>query len=300
MTPMQSPGNLDDDLFALYDEYCHGSMSRREFLDRATAIGAAVGLAGLAGCKAKEMLPDYAKSEQVSFTDERIKATYATYPSPGGNSGTMRGYLVTPTKQGPFGAVLVVHENRGLNPYVKDVARRVAVAGFLALAPDALYPAGGYPGNDEDGKALQRTLDAGKIHVDMLNSARFVQAHEASNRRLGVTGFCFGGGVANHLAVEMGESLAAAAPFYGRQPDLARVGEIRAELVVHYAEDDPRINENKDAYDAALKAAGVKHASYVYPGTRHGFHNDSTPRYDAEAAALAWKRTIDLFERTLA
>jgi len=297
---MQSHPHLDEDLFELYDEYCHGSMTRREFLDRAKAIGAAVGLASLAACKAREMLPDYERTQQVSFTDERIKATYATYDSPGGNSGQMRGYLVTPAKQGPFGAVLVVHENRGLNPYVKDVARRAAVAGFLALAPDALYPVGGYPGNDEDGKALQRTLDAGKIHVDMLNSAKFLRAHAASNGRLGVTGFCFGGGVSNFLAVEMGESLQAAAPFYGRQPDLERVGEIRAELVIHYAENDPRVNENKDAYDAALSAAGVKHETFVYPGTRHGFHNDSTPRYDPAAAALAWKRTIDLFQRRLA
>jgi carboxymethylenebutenolidase len=246
------------------------------------------------------MLPDYARSEQVPFTDERIKATYVTYDSPGGNAGKMRGYLVTPAKAGPFGAVLVVHENRGLNPYVKDVARRAAVAGFLALAPDALFPAGGYPGNDEDGKALQASLDSAKIHVDMRNSATFVRAHEACNGRLGVTGFCFGGGVSNYLAVEMGESLQAAAPFYGRQPDLERVGEIRAELVVHYAENDPRINENKDAYDAALARAGVKHQSFLYPGTRHGFHNDSTPRFDREAAALAWKRTIDLFRRRLA
>jgi carboxymethylenebutenolidase len=293
--------HLDDDLFELYDEYCHGSMSRREFIERATAIGAAVGVAGLAGCKAREMLPDYSKSEQVSFTDKRIKATYVTYDSPGGNSGKMRGYLVTPAKgTGPFGAVLVVHENRGLNPYVKDVARRVAVAGFVALAPDALFPVGGYPGNDEDGKALQRSIDRAKIHVDMLNSAKLVKGHEASNGRLGVTGFCFGGGVSNYLAVEMGAELQAAAPFYGRQPDLNRVGEIRAELVIHYAENDPRVNENKDAYDKALAAAGVKFQSFVYPGTRHGFHNDSTPRFDPDAAALAWKRTIDLFERRLA
>jgi len=292
--------DLDAELFDLYDEYCHGGMSRREFLDRAKAIGAAAGLAGLAGCKATEMLPDYSKSEQISFTDERIKATYVTYDSPGGNAGKMRGYLVAPTKKGPFGAVLVVHENRGLNPYVKDVARRVAVAGFLALAPDALFAVGGYPGNDEDGKALQRSLDSAKIHVDMHNGAKFLQSHQLSNGRLGVTGFCFGGGVSNYLAVEMGGSLQAAAPFYGRQPDLARVGEIQAELVLHYAENDPRINANKDAYEAALAAAGVKFESFVYPGTRHGFHNDSTPRYDPKAAALAWKRTIDLFQRRLA
>jgi carboxymethylenebutenolidase len=212
----------------------------------------------------------------------------------------MRGYLVTPTTEGPFGAVLVVHENRGLNPYVRDVARRAAVAGFVALAPDALFPAGGYPGNDEDGKALQRSLDRDKIHVDMRNSAEFLRAHPSSNGKLGVTGFCFGGGVSNYLAVELGESLQAAAPFYGRQPDLERVGEIRAEVVIHYAEDDPRVNKNKDAYDAALQAAGVSHESHLYPGTRHGFHNDSTPRYNREAAALAWSRTIELFKRRLA
>ena len=291
---------LDDDLFELYDEYCHGSMSRRDFLDRAPVIGAALGLASLAGCKARAMLPDYARSEQVSFTDERIKATYAIFDSPGGNSGTMRGYLVTPAKAGPFGGVLVVHENRGLNPYVEDDARRVAVAGFVGLAPDALFPAGGYPGNDDDGKALQASLDRDKIHVDMRNSANFLLAHDACNGHLGATGFCFGGGVSNWLAVEMGASLRAAAPFYGRQADLARVGEIRAEMLLHYAEDDPRVNENKDAYDAALAAAGVTFASHVYPGTRHGFHNDSTPRYDAKAAALAWERTLDLFRRRLA
>ena len=299
MAPMENPARLDDDLFDLYDEYCHGAMSRRDFLERARTIGAALGLAGLAGCKAAGMLPDYATTSQISFTDERIKATWVTYDSPGGNSGTMRGYLVTPATEGPFGAVLVVHENRGLNPYVKDVARRAAVAGFLALAPDALSPVGGYPGNDEDGKALQRTLDRDRIHVDMLNSANYLRAHEASNGRLGVTGFCFGGGVSNHLAVELGDGLQAAVPFYGRQPELDRVGDIRAEVLIHYAENDKGVNANKDAYDAALAAAGVEHASHVYPGTRHGFHNDSTPRYDPEAAALAWERTIDVFQRRL-
>ncbi|MHC5022081.1 MAG: dienelactone hydrolase family protein [Planctomycetota bacterium] len=288
-------------LFALYDEYCHSQMSRRDFLNRATALGAAVGLASLAGCKAEELLPDYERTAQVSFTDERIKATFVEYDSPGGNSGTMRGYLVTPAQpEGPFGAVLVVHENRGLNPYVQDVARRAAVAGFLALAPDALFPVGGYPGNDEDGKVLQKQLDRDKIHVDMLNSARFLKSHAASNGKLGVTGFCFGGGVSNYLAVEMGDQLQAAAPFYGRAPDLARVGGIRAELAIHWAENDPRVNEHKPAYEEALVEAGVKHESYWYPGTRHGFHNDSTPRFDRDAADLAWSRTVDLFRRTLA
>lgn len=300
MGRMSDHRSLDAALFDLYDEYCHGHMSRRHFLERATALGAAVGLAGLAGCQAQAMLPDYATTAQVPFTDERIKATYVTYDSPGGNGGTMRGYLVTPAGEGTHGAVLVVHENRGLNPYIEDVARRVAAAGFVALAPDALFPVGGYPGNDDDGRARQRTLDADKIHVDMRNSATWLQAHPRGNGRLGVTGFCFGGGVSNWLAVELGAALHAAAPFYGRAPDLARVGEIRAELVVHYAEDDPRVNEHKDAYDAALAAAGVAHQSFVYPGTRHGFHNDSTPRFDPTAAALAWERTLDLFRRRLA
>lgn len=301
MRPMPDTAALEHDLFGLYDEYCHSSMSRRDFLARATAIGAAVGLAGLAGCRAEEMLPAYEKTQTVSFTDERIKATYVEYDSPGGNSGTMRGYLVTPAKAaGPVGAVLVVHENRGLNPYVQDVARRVAVAGFIALAPDALFPVGGYPGNDEDGKALQQKLDRDKIHVDMRNSATFVKAHASSNGKLGVTGFCFGGGVANSLAVELGESLQAAAPFYGRAPDLERVGAIRAELAIHWAEDDPRVNAHKETYEQALVGAGVTHQSFVYPGTRHGFHNDSTPRFAPEAAALAWERTIELFTRRLA
>lgn len=289
----------DADLFDLYDEYCHSGMKRREFLKRAAALAAVAGLAGC-GEKAESMLPDYSKVVSVAFTDPRIKARTVDYESPGGN-GPMRGYLVTPSGSGERrGAVLVVHENRGLNPYVEDVARRVAVEGFLALAPDALAPLGGYPGNDDDGKAMQRELDRDKIHVDMLNGAKFLLAHDACNGRLGVTGFCFGGGVSNFLAVEMGDSLQAAAPFYGRPPDLDRVGEIRARVVAHYAEDDPRVNATQDAYEAALQAASVEHETYVYPGTRHGFHNNSTPRYDHAAATLAWQRTMALFRATLA
>ena len=288
----------DAPLFDLYDEYCHGEMKRREFLKRAAALGAVAGLAGC-GERAETMLPDYSKVVTVAFTDPRIKARYVDYDSPGGHD-TMRGYLVTPTDaKERRGAVLVVHENRGLNPYVKDVARRVAVEGFLALAPDALAPLGGYPGNDDDGKAMQRELDPDKIHVDMHNGAKYLLAHEACNGRLGVTGFCFGGGVSNYLAVEMGDSLQAAAPFYGRPPDLGRVGAIRAKVVVHYADDDPRVNATKDAYEAALAAAGVDHEMHVYPGTRHGFHNNSTPRYDHAAATLAWQRTMELFGATL-
>ena len=289
----------DADLFDLYDEYCHSDMKRREFLTRAAALAAAAGLVGC-GEKIESLLPDYTKVVTVAFTDPRIKARYVDYESPGGN-GTMRGYLVTPSDaEEKRGAVLVVHENRGLNPYVKDVARRVAVEGFIALAPDALAPLGGYPGNDDDGKVMQRELDGDKIHVDMHNGAKYLLAHDACNGRLGVTGFCFGGGVSNYLAVEMGDALQAAAPFYGRSADLERVGEIRAKVVVHYAEDDPRVNATKDAYEAALEAARVDYEMHVYPGTRHGFHNNSTPRYDHDAATLAWQRTIDLFRSTLA
>jgi carboxymethylenebutenolidase len=258
-------------------------------------------MAGLAGCgaKAEELLPDYAKCVTVAFTDPRIKATYLDYDSPGGN-GKMRGYLVTPAEEGTYGGVLVVHENRGLNPYVKDVARRAAVEGFVAFAPDALAPLGGYPGNDDDGKVMQRSLDRDKIHVDMRNGAQLLRAHETCNGRLGVTGFCFGGGVSNYLAVELGDALQAAAPFYGRPPDLGRVGEIRAKVLVHYAEEDPRVNAKKDDYEAALKSAQVDYQMHLYPKTRHGFHNNSTPRYNHDAATLAWERTMQLFKSELA
>lgn len=286
---------LDPDLVALYDEYCHTDMSRRTFLTRASALS----LGGVSGCAAAEkMLPDYSRVT-VNFNDRRIRPDYVTWPSPGGNGSALRGYLVAPAQEGPFGAVLVVHENRGLNPYVEDVARRVALAGYLALAPDALAPVGGYPGNDDEGKTLQRGLDRNKIQVDMVNAAQFLRTHPESNGRLGVTGFCFGGGVSNLLAVRLGQDLAAAAPFYGRAPELARVPDIEAELVLHYAEEDPRVNATRGPYEAALEAAGVTFASHSYPGTGHGFHNDSTPRFVPEQAELAWRRTLELFARTL-
>ena len=294
---MTDTPDIDPRLFDLYDEYCHSAMQRRDFLSRAASIAAASGAAGCAGGQA--LLPNYARSQTVSFADPRIKATYATYDSPGGNSGAMKGYLVTPQGDGPFPAVLVVHENRGLNPYVKDVARRAAVAGFLALAPDALAPAGGYPGNDDEGKMLQRSLDRSKIFVDMLNSAKFLRAHPSSNGKLGVTGFCFGGGVSNRLAVELGDELQAAAPFYGRAANVDGVPRIKAEMMLHYAENDPRVNAMQADYEAALNKHGVKFESFTYPGTRHGFHNGSTPRFNAAAAQLAWERTTALFKRTL-
>ncbi|MGD2140809.1 MAG: dienelactone hydrolase family protein [Burkholderiales bacterium] len=284
---------IDQQVFDLYDEYCHGEIDRREFLKRAGVLGAA------ALAMAQALLPRYARAQTISFTDERIKATYVTYPSPGGNAGEMRGYLVRPTGRGPFPAVLVIHENRGLNPYIEDVARRAAVAGFLALAPDGLYPVGGYPGNDDDGRTLQRGLDQKKLRTDMLNSARFVKAHTLSTGKLGVTGFCWGGGTTNYLATAMGGELQAAAPFYGAAAETSAVPGIKAPLLIHFAENDPRVNAMWPAYEQALKAAGVRYEAYVYPGTQHGFHNNSTPRYNEAAAKLAWERTITFFNEEL-
>ncbi len=286
--------HIDDCIFDLYDEYCHGHIDRRTFFRRA-------GEATVAGvAMASALIPNYAEAQEVLFTDERIKATWVNYPSPGGSSGDMRGYLVQPAGEGPFPSVLVMHENRGLNPYIRDVARRAAVAGFLALAPDGLYPVGGYPGNDDDGRALQRSLDPSKLANDMINSARYVRTHELSTGKLGATGFCWGGGMTNLLATEMGDELSAGAPFYGRAADTDKVGDIKAALQVHYAENDPRVNAMRDDFEAALEEHGVTYEMHTYPETRHGFHNYSTPRYAPEAATLAWERTIAFFRTHLA
>ncbi len=285
---------IDQRVFDLYDEYCHGGMDRRAFLARA----AVVVVGGLA--MAQALLPRYAQAQTISFTDPRIKARYVSYPSPGGNSGTMRGYLVQPTGTGPFPTVLVIHENRGLNPYIEDVARRAAAEGFLALAPDGLSPVGGYPGNDDDGRTLQSGLDQGKLRTDMLNSARFLKAHALSNGKLGVTGFCWGGGTTNYLATALGPDMRAGVPFYGAAAETASVPSIKAALLIQYAETDERINSLWPAYEAALKAASVPHEMHIYPGTQHGFHNNSTPRYQEAAAKLAWDRTIAFFRKNLA
>jgi carboxymethylenebutenolidase len=292
-TPGLTQVQIDQRVFDLYDEYCHGEIDRRTFLARAAAVTAG----GLA--MAQALMPRYAAAQTISFTDPRIKAQYVTYPSPGGNSGQMRGYLVQPTGTGPFPAVLVIHENRGLNPYIEDVARRLAAAGYLALAPDGLAPLGGYPGNDDDGRALQARLDQAKLRVDMLNGARFVKAHPLSSGRLGVTGFCWGGGTTNWIATELGDELHAGVPYYGAAAATASVPRIKAPLLVHYAENDAGINRMRPEFEAALKTAGVAHEMHVYPGTQHGFHNNSTPRYDAAAAQLSWDRTLAFFERHL-
>ena len=291
-----NPDHIDSRIYELYDEYCHGAMERREFLSRAAAVAVVTG-SGLA--MAQALLPRYAHAQTISFTDPRIKARYVNYPSPGGTSGEMRGYLVHPSGGGPFPAVLVIHENRGLNPYIEDVARRLGVDGFVALAPDGLFPVGGYPGNDDDGKALQRSLDQAKLKQDMANSAQFLKSHAISNTRLGVTGFCWGGGTTNYLAVTLGGDVQAAAPFYGAAPPSEQVAAIKAAMLIHLAENDERINGLWPDFESALKANNVRYQMHLYPNTRHGFHNNSTPRYNEAAAKLAWQRTIELFKEHL-
>jgi carboxymethylenebutenolidase len=288
---------IDPRVFDLYDDYCHGRIDRREFLGRASALTIA-GVSALA--MAQSLLPRYAEAQTISFTDKRIIGRYVEYPSPGGTSGTMRGYLVQPRSNGPFPAALIIHENRGLNPHIEDVARRAAAEGFLALAPDGLSPIGGYPGNDDDGRTMQKTLDQAKLRQDMVNSARYLKSHALSSGKLGVTGFCWGGAATNHLAVTLGSDLNAGAPFYGRAPKAGDVAKIKAAMLIHYAENDPRVNATRPDYEAALKANKVNYQMQTYPGTRHGFHNNSTPRYDEAAAKLAWERTMAFFKEHLA
>jgi carboxymethylenebutenolidase len=293
MTPITQL-EIDQRIFDLYDEYCHGGIDRREFLARSAALVAG----GLV--MAQALLPRYAQAQTISFTDTRIKANYVTYPSPGGNSGTMKGYLVQPAGNGPFPTVLVIHENRGLNPYIEDVARRAAVEGFLALAPDGLFPAGGYPGNDDDGRTLQSGLDQPKLRTDMLNSARFLKTHKLSTGKLGVTGFCWGGGTTNWLATALGADMHAGVPYYGAAAETASVAKIKAPILAQLAENDERINSMYPAYEQAAKAAGVRIEVHTYPGTQHGFHNNSTPRYSEAAAKLSWDRTVAFFKKNLA
>ncbi|WP_206030332.1 dienelactone hydrolase family protein [Roseomonas sp. AR75] len=285
--------DIDQRIFDLYDEYCHGRIDRRSFLQAAGAIAGGLAMA-------EALMPRYAEAQTISFTDPRMVGRYVTYPSPGGTSGTMRGYLAQPSGNGPFPAVLVIHENRGLNPYVEDVARRLAVEGFLALAPDGLAPLGGYPGNDDEGREMQARLEQPKLRTDMLNSARFLKAHARSTGKLGATGFCWGGGTVNWLATELGADMQAGVPFYGAAPPASAVPNIKAALLIHYAANDPRINGMWPGFEAALKAAHVRYEMYEYPGTQHGFHNNSTPRYEAAAAELAWTRTLAFFRQTLA
>lgn len=287
--------DFSPELLELYDFYAHGKINRREFLDRAAlfTFGGLTASALLAS-----LSPNYAMAQQIEFTDPDILAEYVTYPSPNGH-GQVRGYLVRPTKAaGKVPGVVVVHENRGLNPYIEDVARRVAKAGYLAFAPDGLSSVGGYPGNDDKGRELQATVDPTKLMNDFFAAIEWLGKHQASTGKVGITGFCYGGGVSNAAAVAYPE-LACAVPFYGRQADAKDVPQIKAPLLLHYGELDTRVNEGWPAYEAALKAAGKTYEAYIYPGANHGFHNDSTPRYDKAAADLAWERTLGWFKKYL-
>lgn len=283
------------ELLELYDFYAHGRITKREFLDRAARFTAggvtALALLGM-------LSPNDALAQQVAPDDPGISTDYILYPSPNGH-GEVRGYLVRPADAtGPLPAIVVVHENRGLNPYVEDVARRLAKAGFLALAPDGLTSVGGYPGTDEQGKELQSGVDPEKLMNDFFAAVEFLMQDSRSTGRVGIVGFCYGGGVANAAAVAYPE-LGAAVAFYGRQPDAADVPKIKAAVLLHYGGLDERVNAGWPAYETALKAAGTRYEAYVYDGANHGFHNDTTPRFDQAAADLAWQRTLDFFNATL-
>ena len=298
---------IPQEAFDWYDEYAHGLIDRRTFLDRLATLSAAGFTLGML---LPALTPNYALAEQVSFNDPDITAQYVTFESPRGH-GQGRGYLVVPAKisdgelsKGP--SVLVVHENRGLNPYIKDVARRLAKAGFVAFAPDALHTLGGYPGNDDEGRSMQRSMDRAKIEQDFLAAASFLKSHELSTGKLGAVGFCFGGYVVNMLAATLGKQVAAdkqlnaGVPFYGTPAAKQLREKITAPLLIQLAELDRRVNASWPEYEQDLKAANVKYTMHEYPQANHGFHNDSTGRYDKEMAELAWKRTLEFFEKHLA
>ena len=294
-TPRKTAADFHPDVLRLFDQYVHGLIDRRGFLSGAARF--AVGGATAAGLLAA-LSPQFAAAQQVKPDDARIKAEYREFPSPDGY-GTARGYLVRPAKaRKPLPVVLVVHENRGLNPHIEDITRRLALEGYIAFAPDALFPLGGYPGDEDKARAAFQQLDQAKTRQDFIAAARLLQGLEGGNGRLGVVGFCYGGGMANFLATQLPE-LKAAAPFYGSAAKLEDVPRIKAELLVVLAGNDERINAQYPAYEEALKANGVRYTLFQPPGTQHGFNNDTTPRYDAEAAAEAWKRTLALFARTL-
>ncbi len=290
----KSANYFDQELLDLFDRYVHGDIERREFLERAGkfAVGGVTALMLL-----KALSPDYALAAQVDENDPRIKGEMIDFKSPNGH-GVIKGYLVRPNGDGSRGGVVVVHENRGLNPYIADVARRVAIAGFTALAPDGLSPLGGYPGNDPDGKVMQKKLDKAKLLEDFIAAYGVLKNDKNSNGKVGVTGFCYGGGVSNAMAVRLPD-LSCAVPYYGRQPKDEDVVKINAALMIHYGALDKRINAGWPAFEAALKANAKEYSTFVYPGVNHGFHNDTTPRYDKVSAELAWSRTIEFFTQKL-
>jgi len=286
---------FDQEVLNLYDDFAHGRMTRREYVKRLSAF--AVG-----GLTVEALLsslsPNYAWAEQVKPDDARIKTETISYKSPAGG-GDMKGLLARPAKGDKFPAVLVIHENRGLNPYIEDVARRLAVDGFLALAPDALTPLGGYPGNDDEGRAMQAKRDSEKMTQDFIAAAKWLDANKHSTGKLGAVGFCFGGGMVYQLAVRIPEVVDAGVPFYGRQPAIDDVAKIKAPLLIHNGSLDKRILDGAPAFEKALKENGKPFEAFVYDEANHGFHNDTTPRYDAGAANLAWKRTIEFFKKQL-
>ncbi len=297
MTPVRrmTAKDFPQELLDLYDFYAHGKITKREFMNGAAKF--AVG--GLTAAMLLDQLsPNYALAQQVAPDDAGIVTERITYPSPNGH-GEVNGYLVKPAgATGKLPAVLVVHENRGLNPYIEDVARRLGKAGFMALAPDGLTSVGGYPGSDDQGRELQRTVDGTKLMNDFFAGFEYLLNSDDSTGKVGAVGFCYGGGVVNAIAVAYPE-LAAGVPFYGRQPDPADVSKIEAPLMLQYAELDERINAGWPAYEEALKANGKTYVAHMYPGVNHGFHNDTTPRYDEGAAKLAEQRTVDFFKENL-
>ncbi|MEN3940627.1 dienelactone hydrolase family protein [Prosthecobacter sp. SYSU 5D2] len=292
----QTAADFPQDLLNLYDDYAHGRVDRRGFLERASRFAAG----GLTAAALLDLLsPNYALAEQVKKDDPRVQSAFADYDSPQG-AGKMRGLLAKPAKAtDKLPGVLVIHENRGLNPYIEDVTRRVALAGYLAFGPDALFPLGGYPGNDDKGREMQAKRDPAQMTEDFVAAAKWLATHTDCNGQVGVVGFCYGGGMANTLAVRLPDVIRAAVPFYGRQPAAEDVPKIKASLLIHNAEHDAKVNEGWPAYEAALKKAGVRYTAHMYPGANHGFHNDTTPRYDEAAAKLAWDRTIAFFDEIL-
>jgi len=279
-----------------YTQYIHGEIDRRAFMSRVNKVAVST---VAAAAIVDQLMPNYAAAQQVSPTDTRLKAEYATVPSPNGN-GSIKGYLVRPASAGSnkLPSILVVHENRGLNPHIEDVARRLALENFMAFAPDGLTSVGGYPGDDEKGGELFGKVDRAKMAEDLYTAAVWLKSRPDSTGRLGVTGFCFGGGIANSLAVRMGSDLQAAVPFYGGAPPVADVPKIKAAVLVHHGSEDKRLVDGWPAYDEAMKAASVTHEGHIYPGAVHGFNNDATPqRYNKAAADEAWKRTVDWFNK---
>jgi carboxymethylenebutenolidase len=288
-------GDFDQELLNLFDQYVHGQIDRRGFLDRAAkfAVGGMT-----AGMLLDALNPAFAEAQQVAKDDKRLRAEYLEYPSPQG-SGTMKGYFVRPASSaGKLPGILVVHENRGLNPHIEDIGRRLALDNFVAFAPDALAPLGGYPGDEDKARALFQKLDQAKTREDFVAAAAFLKSRPECTGRIGVVGFCYGGGIANMLATRVPD-LGAAVPFYGNQPPAEDVPKIKAPLLIQYAEKDDRINAGWPAYETALKAAKVQYTAHIYPGTQHGFNNDTTPRYDEAAAKLAWQRTVEFFNKNL-